>query len=180
MGWILGWLVLFVVVSAQATERYVISLPQSRLQFTGYSLLVNARGTFHDFSGEIVANAQQPSASHVRIVIQAASLDTANAKRDTHLRSEDFLFVAKYPTITFESIAITADGPGYKVQGDLQMRGVTRRVTVPVTVEQRQDEIVVQGRFSLNRRDFGIKYNAFFNPVRDEVDIAFTIVGVKA
>jgi polyisoprenoid-binding protein YceI len=60
------------------------------------------------------------------------------------------------------------------------MRGVTQRVTIPVTVEQRHDEIVVQGGISLNRRDFGVQYNAFFNPVRDTVDITFTIVGVKS
>ena len=59
------------------------------------------------------------------------------------------------------------------------MRGVTKRVTIPVTVEQRQDEIVVQGSTALHRRDFGVQYNAFFNPVRDEVDVTFTIVGIK-
>jgi polyisoprenoid-binding protein YceI len=53
-------------------------------------------------------------------------------------------------------------------------------VTIPVTIEQRQDEIVVQGSVSLNRRDFGMQYNAFFNPVQDAVDITFTIVGVKS
>ena len=60
------------------------------------------------------------------------------------------------------------------------MRGVTKRVTIPVTVEQRYDEIVVQGGVSLNRRDFGIQYNAFFNPVQDAVDVTFTIIGVKS
>jgi polyisoprenoid-binding protein YceI len=65
------------------------------------------------------------------------------------------------------------------VQGDLEIRGVTKRVTIPVTVEQRQDEIVVQGSISLNRKDFGVNYNAFFNPVQDKVDVVFSIVGVK-
>lgn len=179
IGWMLGWAALLVVGPGHAAERYVIAPQKSRVQFTGYSLLANAQGTFRSFQGEIVADAQQLSASHVRFVIESASLNTANTKRDTHLRSEDFLFVEKYPTITFESVAMTKDGGGYTVQGDLQMRGVTKRVTIPVTVEQRQDEIVVQGKVPLNRRDFGIQYNAFFNPVRDEVDVTFTIVGVK-
>jgi polyisoprenoid-binding protein YceI len=114
------------------------------------------------------------------LVIEAASLDTANTRRDQHLRSKDFLFVDQYPSITFTSTAITRDGMKYVVQGDLEMRGVTKRVTLPVAVEQRQDEIVVQGSVSLNRRDFGVQYNAFFNPVQDTVDITFTIVGVKS
>ena len=180
VGWVLGWTVLLAVGVGQAAERYRIVPQKSQFEFKGYSLLANALGTFHRFSGEIVADAQQLNASHVRFVIEAASLDTANARRDQHLRSKDFLFVAQYPMITFTSTAITRDGPKYAVQGDLEMRGVTKRVTIPVTIEQRQDEIVVQGGVSLNRRDFGIQYNAFFNPVQDTVDVTFTIVGVKS
>ena len=180
VGWVLGWTVLLAVGIGQAAERYQIVPQKSQLQFTGYSLLVKALGTFHRFSGEIVADAQQLNASHVRFVIEAASLDTANAKRDQHLRSKDFLFVDQYPTITFTSTAITRDGLKYVAQGDLEMRGVTKRVTIPVTIEQRQDEIVVQGGMSLNRRDFGVQYNTFFNPVQDTVDITFIIVGVKS
>jgi polyisoprenoid-binding protein YceI len=180
VSWVLAWTVLLAVGLGQAAERYQIVLQKSQLQFKGYSLLANALGTFHRFSGEIVADAQQLNASHVRFVIEAASLDTANARRDQHLRSKDFLFVDQYPTITFTSTAITRDGLKYAVQGDLEMRGVTKRVTLPVTIEQRQDEIVVQGGISLNRRDFGVQYNAFFNPVQDVVDVTFTIVGVKS
>jgi polyisoprenoid-binding protein YceI len=180
VSWVLGWTVLLAVGLGQAAEHYRIVLQKSQFQFKGYSLLANALGTFHRFSGEIVADAQQLNASHVRFVIEAASLDTANARRDQHLRSKDFLFVDQYPTITFTSTAITSDGLQYAVQGDLEMRGVTKRVTIPVTIEQRQDEIVVQGSVSLNRRDFGMQYNAFFNPVQDVVDVTFTIVGVKS
>jgi polyisoprenoid-binding protein YceI len=172
--------VLLAVGLGQAAQSYQIASQKSQLQFKGYSLLVTVLGTFHRFAGEIVADAQQLHASHVRCVIEAASLDTANTRRDQHLRSKDFLFVDQYPSITFTSTAITRDGMKYVVQGNLEMRGVTKRVTLPVAVEQRQDEIVVQGSVSLNRRDFGVQYNAFFNPVQDTVDITFTIVGVKS
>jgi polyisoprenoid-binding protein YceI len=172
--------VLLAVGVGQAAERYKIVPEKSQFQFKGYSLLANALGTFHRFSGEIIADAQQLNASHVRFVIEAASLDTANARRDRHLRSKDFLFVEQYPTITFTSTAITRDSLNYAVHGDLEMRGVTKRVTIPVTIDQRQDEIVAQGSVSLNRRDFGMQYNAFFNPVQDVVDVTFTIVGVKS
>ena len=180
VGWVLGWTMLLAVGLGQAAEHYRIVLQKSQFQFKGYSLLANALGTFHRFSGEIVTDVQQLNASHVRFVIEAASLDTANAKRDQHLRSKDFLFVEQYPAITFTSTAITRDGLKYAVQGDLEMRGVTKRVTIPVTIEQRQDEIVVQGNVSLNRRDFGVQYNSFFNPVQDAVDVTFTIIGVKS
>jgi polyisoprenoid-binding protein YceI len=180
IAWIVAWTVLLAVGIGQGIERYQIAPRKSQLQFQGYSLLAKALGTFHHFTGEIVADAQHLHASYVRLVIEAASIDTANARRDQHLRSKDFLFVDQYPTITFTSTAITRDGMKYVVQGNLEMRGVTKRVTLPVVVEQRQDEIVVQGSVSLNRRDFGVQYNAFFNPVQDAVDVTFTIVGVKS
>jgi polyisoprenoid-binding protein YceI len=179
LGCLLGWELLLSVALASAAERYVISRQKSQFQFKAYSLLNNALGTFHTFSGEIVADAQQLSDSQVYFVIDAASLDTNNAKRDKHLRSEDFLFVERYPKITFTSTDISKDGFSYAVQGDLEIRGVTKRITITVRVEQRPDEIVVQGSIALNRQEFGVNYNAFFNPVQNKVDVMFTIVGVK-
>jgi polyisoprenoid-binding protein YceI len=178
-GWFLVGTILFSAMVSSAAERYVISLPQSQFHFQAYSLFAKPRGTFRSFSGEIVADADNLSASQVRFVIDATSIDTENAKRDKHLRSKDFLFVEAYPTITFMSTMITKDGPNYMVQGDLQIHGVTQRVTIPVTVTQQQDTIVVQGSIRLNRQDFGVDYNAFFNPIRDMVDVMFTVVGVK-
>ena len=180
VSWVLGWTLLLAVGLGQTAERYSIVPQQSQLQFKGSALLAKALGTFHRFSGEIVADAQQLHASYVRFVIEAASLDTANAKRDQHLRSKDFLFVDLYPTIIFTSTSVTREGLTYVVQGDLEMRGVTKRVTIPVAIEQRHDEIVVRGSIALNRRDFGMQYNTFFNPVQDAVDVTFTIVGVKS
>jgi polyisoprenoid-binding protein YceI len=179
ISWLLAGVTLLSVAQVRAAERYTVSPQRSQFRFKGYSLLNTALGTFHSFSGEIVANAQNLGASQVHFAIDAASLDTNNEKRDKHLRSEDFLFVEKYPKISFVSTAITPKGTGYAVEGDLQIRGVTRRLTIPVTVEQRQDEMVVQGSVSFSRRDFGVNYNAFFNPVQDVVDVTFTIVGVK-
>jgi polyisoprenoid-binding protein YceI len=180
VSWLLGWAILLCAVPGSAVEHYVISPQKSQFQFKAYSVLAKPLGTFHSFSGDIIAGAQPLGASSVRFVIDAASIDTANARRDKHLRSEDFLFVAKYPKITFRSTAITKDGTGYLVQGELELHGVTKSLTIPVTLEQRQDEIVVQGSVALNRRDFGVQYNSVLNPVQDRVDVLFTIVGVKS
>jgi polyisoprenoid-binding protein YceI len=180
VGWFVVWS--FVMVSegtSGAAERYVISPEKSQFQFRAYSVFAKPLGTFRRFSGDILTDADNVGASRVRFVIEADSIDTDNAKRDKHLRSEDFLFAEHYPAITFTSTAITQDAAVYQVQGDLEIRGVTRRTTIPVTVETRQDSLVVRGEIQLNRKDFGITYNAFFNPVKDRVDVMFTIVGVR-
>jgi polyisoprenoid-binding protein YceI len=179
MGWVVIWFMLLACPVSHAAEHYTIVPQKSQVQFKAYSVLAKPLGKFHTFSGEILADAQQPSTSQVRLVIEARSIDTDNARRDKHLRSDDFLSVEKYPTITFVSTAITGAAPTYTVQGGLTMRGVTQHLTIPVTVEQRQNEIVARGNISLSRKEFGITYNAFFNPVQDNVDVVFTIVGVK-
>jgi polyisoprenoid-binding protein YceI len=57
---------------------------------------------------------------------------------------------------------------------------VRQHLAIPVTVEQRQNEIVVRGNVSLNRKGFGITPTTpSLNPVQDKVDVIFTIVGVK-
>ena len=180
VGWFVVWS--FVMLSegtSGAAERYVISPEKSQFQFRAYSVFAKPLGTFRRFSGEILTDADNVGASRVHFVIEADSIDTDNAKRDRHLRSEDFLFAERYPAITFTSTAIMQDAAVYQVQGDLQIRGVTRRTTIPVTVEVGQDSLVVRGETQLNRKDFGITYNAFFNPVKDRVDVMFTIVGVR-
>jgi len=179
LAWVTGCLCILTSAPTHAAQRYTIAAQKSQLQFKAYSLFAKPLGQFRTFAGEIVADVQQLSASQVRLRIDAASIDTDNAKRDKHLRSEDFLFVEKYPTITFVSTAISQDGSHYTVQGDLALHGVTQRLTIPVTIEERPEELVVRGNVSLNRQDFGMTYNAFFNPVQDRVDIMFTIVGVK-
>ncbi|MDH3599575.1 MAG: YceI family protein [Candidatus Tectomicrobia bacterium] len=180
LGWVVAWVaVLLSDGTGQAAGRYVITPEKSQFQFRAYSLFANPLGTFRRFSGDILTDADNVGASRVRLVIEAASIDTGNTKRDKHLRNEDFLFVQRYPTIIFTSAAITQDAATYQVQGDLQIRGVTRRMTISVTVEVGPDNLVVRGEIQLNRKDFGITYNAFFNPVKDRVDVMFTIVGVR-
>jgi polyisoprenoid-binding protein YceI len=180
IGWLVAWM--FVLISdgeGQTAERHVITPEKSQVQFRAYSVFAKPLGTFRRFSGDVLTDADHVGASQVRLVIEAASIDTDNAKRDTHLRTEDFLFVERYPTITFTSTAITPDAVGYQVQGDVQIRGITRRLTVPVAVQVGSDQLVVRGELQLNRRDFGITYNAFFNPIKDRVDVMFTLVGTR-
>jgi polyisoprenoid-binding protein YceI len=166
-------------LSSQAAERYVINPAESYIGFQAYSWLARPEGRFRALSGDIVADPENLVASSVRLRIEAASIDTGNAKRDAHLRTEDFLFVEQYPTITFTSTAIRPDGPGYVVQGNLQIRGVARLISVPVTVQQQPGRLQIHGSIRLLRKDFGITHNALFNPVNNAVDVAFRIVGVN-
>jgi polyisoprenoid-binding protein YceI len=90
--------------------------------------ITGIHGRFTEFSGSIrVANPIESSAIGVRI--EASSIDTANAMRDDHLRSADFLHVERFPAITFASTAVGSKGSDrWDIDGDLTLCGVTRPV----------------------------------------------------
>ncbi len=94
-----------------------------------HMMFATVKGRFATFEGEIVISPDDPTEGDVNLTIDADSIDTRDAKRDEHLRSTDFFGVGDYPTITFHSTRVEHEaGPGFRVHGDLTMRGVTRPV----------------------------------------------------
>ena len=97
--------------SAVANEIFKIDPAHSTIAFKVRHLLGTAKGKFTKFSGTIEVDPEHPEKSSVTVSIQAASIDTAIAKRDEHLRGEDFFNVQKYPEITFKSRRVKQTGP---------------------------------------------------------------------
>jgi len=124
-----------------------------------------ARGRFGDISGDITI-AERPEDSSVEVEINAASVDTGHPDRDAHLRSPDFFDVEQFPTMTFTSTKLTGSGSDFEVTGDLTIKGVTRPVTFDLEVGGVQQDpwgntkagFTLTG--SINRKDFGMEYNA--------------------
>jgi polyisoprenoid-binding protein YceI len=96
------------------------------------------------------------------LVIDAASIDTKNKKRDEHLRSEDFFEVIKYPAITF-TVTEGASGNGGKVQisGNLEVHGQTRPLTVAADIAVSGNSAVVSTEMMIDRSDWGISKTPF-------------------
>lgn len=120
-------------VWAQATT-WQIDPGHTATQFAVKHMMVSTvRGQFTRTTGTVVWDGRNVSSAVVNIVIDAASIDTREPARDNHLRSAEFLNVAKYPTLTFRSTKVEAAGAGRaKVTGDLTIRGVTRQVVLDV------------------------------------------------
>src|SRR5256885_1965848 len=101
-----------------------------------HMVISKARGRFTKWSGEREFDADKPRASSVQVTIDPASIDTAEAQRDAHLRSADFLDVEKFPTASFRSTRIEEVESGvYRVTGDLTVHGVTKSVVLDVVYE---------------------------------------------
>ena len=119
--------------SAVANEVFKIDPGHSTIAFKVRHLLGTAKGKFTKFSGTIEVDREHPEKSSVTATIQTASIDTAIAKRDEHLRSADFFNVQQYPEITFKSRQVKRTGSNVgEIVGDLTMHGVTRSITLHV------------------------------------------------
>jgi polyisoprenoid-binding protein YceI len=154
--------------------RFRIQPEASEVTFSATSRIMNATGSFHRLAGEVSVDPKDPASAKITVSIEADSIDTGIGMRDNHLRSEDFLDVRQFPWITFQSLRVEAAGRRASVVGRLTIHGVTREITVPVDVNLTDVALVASGEFVINRRDYGITYDSFLNPVGNVVRVAFT------
>jgi polyisoprenoid-binding protein YceI len=128
------------------------------------------QGRFRDFSGSIAYDPDNPAASRVDFTVQAASIDTQNETRDGALRSDAFFDAQRHPALTFRSASVVAREPNVlDVTGDLTIRGVTKRITIPVrvlgvaTVPQEGAMAGFETSFTVNRMDFGVRGGQYWS-----------------
>ena len=181
-----GLLISFVGVSqAQAAETYEIDAVHSTVIFKVRHLGVsNAYGRFNDISGTIVADADHPENSSVEVTIKADSIDTANEKRDKHLRNQDFFNTKQFPVITFKSTKVEKSGDkAGKATGELSLHGVTKTVAVDLTfIGSNKDpwgghRAGFEATFAIKRSDYGMKYS--LEGIGDEVQIIVSLEGTR-
>jgi len=161
-------------IAAADPTRFRIQPEASEARFKGTSRLMDAEGAFSRLAGEVTVDPKDPATAKVTVTIEAASIDTGIGMRDNHLRSADFLDVARFPTIKFESQRVEMTGKKAMVTGQLTLHGVTREIVVPVEVQLSEVALVATGEFVLNRRDYAINYSSFVNPIGNSVRITFT------
>ena len=157
---------------------HTIDKAHSEINFVADSRMLSAHGFFGKWDAVVALDPQNWEASTVAITIDASSINTRVDMRDDHLRSPDFLDVAKHPTITFKSTGIRKTGEKkMDITGDLTMRGTTKQIVVPATLvfyEGAQGRF--RGQFALNRKDFGVSYDSTVNPIENEVQVQWDIV----
>jgi polyisoprenoid-binding protein YceI len=134
-----------------------------------HMMVATVRGQFKSYAGTLRLDPKDFSRSKFEGEIDVASIDTGNADRDAHLRSNDFFDAPNHPKITFKSTRIepTDKGDGeYLVHGDLTIRGVTKPVALEVefhgTSKNPYGKTVagLSARGTINRKDFGVAFNA--------------------
>jgi polyisoprenoid-binding protein YceI len=156
-----------------------------------HMVVSKVRGRFTRYSGSVKLDEADLTRSEVAIDIDAASIDTGVADRDTHLRSADFFDVEHYPALAFRSRRIEKlSDERYRVTGDLTIRDVSREVELDVEYGGRakdpwgNERLGFAASTSLNRKDFGLGWNQILEAggvlVGERVDIQLELELVKA
>ena len=180
-----------VPVLTELTGTYTVDPAHTRIGFVArHAMVTKVRGSFDEFAGTAVLDGANPANSRVEVTIEAASIDTRNAQRDEHLRSNDFLAMQEYPKITFASTGVRQAGETtFEVTGDLTIKGVTNEITIPFEFEGAakdpfgNERVGFEGSVTINRRDYGVTWNAALEGggvlVSDKVTLEFEISAIK-
>ena len=173
------------VLPLQATEFTIDPTHASAAFSVDHLGISETHGLFKDVSGAITFDEAKPEAASVTVNIAPASVDTANADRDKHLRNADFLDVGRFKELKFVSSGFkkTDDAKVFHVTGDLTLHGVTKTITVPVTYNGqatdpwKNERIGFTTTFSVKRSDYGMTYGAAM--IGDEVTFTLSVEGIK-
>ncbi len=155
-----------------------------------HAMVTKVRGQFNDFVGTLAIDDADIAKSSAQLTIQTASIDTRNHQRDEHLRSNDFLAMDEFPQITFVSTAVHQSGwDAFELTGDLTIKGVTNSVTVPFQYEGAATDpfgnqrIGFEGSVTINRKDYGVTWNAALETggvlVSEKITLEFEVSAIK-
>jgi polyisoprenoid-binding protein YceI len=170
--------------------KWTIDPVHSEVGFSVRHMMVSkVRGRFGDFSGDIVTG-ENPLDSSVTAEIQLGSIITGNEQRDQHIRSADFFEVETYPTMTYRSTGVRADGDDFILDGELTLKGVTKSVPLHLELNGFGPDAFGGTRAGftataeINRRDFNVNFSAPMQNggavVADKVSISLEIEAVLA
>ena len=178
-------------ITPELSGTYTIDPAHTRIGFVArHAMVTKVRGSFNEFTGTVVIDAEKPEQSTAELAIKVDSIDTRNADRDGHLRTNDFLDLDNYPEITFRSTgAELVDENNAKLSGDLTIKGVSHPITIDFEFEGAATDpfgnkrLGFEGSHTISRKDYGITWNAPLETggvlVSDKVVLEFEVSLVK-
>ena len=176
-----------------ATTIWNIDPAHSGAEFkVKHMMISNVKGSFSGLAGVLTEHATDSTLSYVQAAIPVATISTGDAQRDEHLKSAEFFDAEKFPTLNFKSTKVVKKGEAeYEVTGDLTIHGVTKPVTFAVEGPSApgkdpwgQTKIGLSATTKINRKDFGLSWNAALETggflVGDEIAITLEVQFIKA
>jgi polyisoprenoid-binding protein YceI len=174
-------------------REYRIDPAHSSALFTvRHMMITNVRGAFSGIQGNVSYDPDDVQSTSINVDIEASTVNTQDAQRDTHLKSAEFLDVSKFPTISFHSVKVQAiDGGELSITGDLTIHGVTRPVVLrvdPPSAEAKDPwgnlRMGASATTRIRRSDFGLAWNQTLETggilVGDELKLALDVSLIRA
>jgi polyisoprenoid-binding protein YceI len=172
-------------------STWTLDPAHSQIEFAVKHMMVTTvRGQFRQFTTEVDFDEEHPERSSVVAHIDVSSIDTGMAARDAHLRSADFFEAETFPELTFRSTSIKARGDGYKIEGDLTIRGETRPVTLDAEIGgvvanmQGGRRAAFNATTRVSRKAWGLTWNVALESggflVGDEIKITLDMAVLQA
>jgi polyisoprenoid-binding protein YceI len=176
------------VAPADSAAVFVIDKSHSELTFRIRHFMSRVSGTFTDWQGTVTGEPPAWTAGSADIVIQTASINTGNDRRDADLKSPNFFDATVNPQITFKSTSVTIAGTGLTLAGDLTMHGVTKPVTLKgeylgaMSLSGGRQRVGFHVSTTINRLDYGVVWNKAIEGggvmLGDDVDIDISIEAI--
>lgn len=182
---------LIISASSAHAANYEVDPAHTNVGFKIKHLAISTvSGSFTDFTGSINYDPAKVETSSVDVKVSVKSISTLNGKRDDHLRGPDFFDTAKFTDMTFRSKQVKdPSSDGFKVVGDLTIRGVTKEVVLNVEKGGEakdpwgNERIAFSATGKINRKDFGLTWNKTLEAggllVGDDVAINIDVEAIK-
>jgi polyisoprenoid-binding protein YceI len=148
--------------SAQDTlssaHQFVPTDNGSNVSFEIKNFGLNSKGSLSGLKGKITFDPKDPATASFDVSVDAATINTDNDMRDSHLKKEEYFDVTNYPQIRFVSTAITPTGKDghYTITGKLTIRNTTKELSWPFIAVPMGNDYIFSGTFKINRKDFGV------------------------
>ena len=160
---------------------YEVSVDDSNVEFTGYKVGGEQNCTFFEFEGSLAAIANDPRTLVVDMSVDLESIIHDNQTFVIVMLGEAFFDVKNHPTGTFKSSKVEKDGEGWKVTGDLTLRGKAVTIAFPADIELSDDGASLDATFRVDRLAWGMNWEGKKDAlIKDEVDMSISLVAEKS
>ena len=175
---ILGMILAAAVLALPAAaEEWKLDPGHSKLKFAIDAKMISAEGIFRTFSIKDDINEQALEQSKFEMTVDVSSIDTNSTQRDTHLKSDAFFDVAKFPTAQIAVKSFRKVGEGsYEGDGEITLHGVTKSIKLPAKILLNEGgRLRFRGSVEINRMDFGVKFQSPMNHIEDIATVTYEL-----
>jgi polyisoprenoid-binding protein YceI len=165
--------ILTALISGSVLAQYKPTDQGSSLNFTIKNFGIEATGKFTGLQGDITFDPANPAVANFDVTIDAASVNTDNSLRDSHLRGDSYFDVKNYPRIHFVSTKVTGKNGSFTITGKLTIKKQTKVISFPFSAMSSAGGYLFKGTFSINRKDFDVGGTS---TISDNLDVQLNIL----